>query len=800
MAFENKEISIKVVVDDSGALKAFNNLGKEIETIGKGGTSSFSLLDNLIMGMAQGIGQTLLPKLASIPGALVDIISSGADIADINDSFASMAKAAGTSSDVLVTQLQEAMGGTISKVDLASEAIKGFRAGLKPDEILKVTQAARQFAEEVGGNAKDELDGLLQSLQKGDDRFLKSRGVIIDNNKAFAEYAKSLGTTSDKLSEVGKAEAIRAASLKALNDTAEKGAKIQNDAADNIKVLNTVLKDAKDKFFEALSKNEGLNQTLDILGKRLKNLDFTPLVDGLNKIIKIGAAPFVFIDNVANSVSFLDRVLDGYTQRHGRQVLPWDIADAIKEQLVLDTLGKTVDDLGKSITDLGTIGTGTKTGGAPGGGGGGSTTTTPDKEKTFADKLKEALAADIASIGPEILSGNATQAINKLGGTLGSMLGNEVGTSLGATLATTLGSAAGPIGAIVGSIGGSLFGDRISKDVDKAMKGNVMPAIKDALAMSTAGLSLLVPDSIFGKESEGTTMRKAADAFFADAFDANRLSIIIDGELTRVKDLVFSGNQSGGLFGDLPSEIQGAFQGVGAGFEELLGITSDLGVNIGAVLANNVGGSLNNLQLLVESTGKSFEDLKGAVVESFLDGKLSIDEALSSLHGIEQVSQKGIPDGLGMVDTAFKNIMAAGTKGGRALIDALKDVGYEANELGIKDFGGLVAELKKRMPESAAEIDKLFTALRESGIGTIDQLTSATTEGLLGALGKLQEQQFPFAKAAEDFQKLSDKISELDGKNVTANVRLNVTSNFDGNTQSLQKAGFKVLDGPGMSL
>ena len=199
-----------------------------------------------------------------------------------------------------------------------------------------------------------------------------------------------------------------------------------------------------------------------------------------------------------------------------------------------------------------------------------------------------------------------------------------------------------------------------------------------------------IVESIFGGEDAGTTARKAADKFFADAFDANRLQVIIDGQLKEISDLVFKGDSlfggevdfTDGTFSNflasLPGEAQAAFNGVGLAFEDLLGIGQDVGGQLAAVFANNVGGSLNNLQLLVQSTGKSFEELRGFVVEAFLDGKISALEAQTALNGLAQVAQKGIPDAIGATVQAFDNLKAAGVKGGRALIDALQDIGFEA--------------------------------------------------------------------------------------------------------------------------
>ena len=212
------------------------------------------------------------------------------------------------------------------------------------------------------------------------------------------------------------------------------------------------------------------------------------------------------------------------------------------------------------------------------------------------------------------------------------------------------------------------------------------------------------------------------------------------------------------------------------------------------MLADNLGGSLNNLQLLVEASGKSFEDLKNATVEAFLDGKLSALEAQTALNGIAQVAQKGIPDGIGQVSTAFDNLKAAGTKGGRALVDALQDIGFEAKELGQKDLSQVITTLQATGKYSAAEIQQVFDALKASGITSVDQLTKATVDQLLPVLSQLEATKFPFAEQVKDVRAYIDAVDSIPtSKTVELNFKVNYPSEADRQVvQSISRPG-----GPG---
>jgi hypothetical protein len=377
---------------------------------------------------------------------------------------------------------------------------------------------------------------------------------------------------------------------------------------------------------------------------------------------------------------------------------------------------------------------------------------------------------------------------------------------------------------IIGDIAGSLLeGDfvgafgKIGKQLGEGLSSLVtggldlafgLPGLGGTIDQLTGGLvsklgekvgSLV--DKILGKsESAATRARKAADKFFIDAFDANRLGIILNGELVKVSDLafkgdsVFGGNQNldNGSFVDffqsLPPLAREAFDGVGKAFESLLDTGGDISNQIAAVFANNIGGGLNNLQLLVKASGVSFEELAGQIEQSFLKGELSALQAQSALQGIATIAEDGIPGALGAVDEAFTNLIAAGTKGGATLIDALQDIGFEARKLGISDFGALEAEINRRIPGSEATIRKLFEALQATGVGSVEALTNATVKDLLPALAQLEAQDFPFNKESKNIEDLIKQVNAIPNR-IEKSLTLNVRTNADATTRQLGAQG-----------
>lgn len=328
---------------------------------------------------------------------------------------------------------------------------------------------------------------------------------------------------------------------------------------------------------------------------------------------------------------------------------------------------------------------------------------------------------------------------------------------------------------------GSIFGKflepiaDIGKNSSSTLKGitrgidAMFPGIGSAIQAGLGGM--------FG-DSASTTARKQVDKFFADILKPANLSLVINGQLKKVSDLVFSGNQKGGLFASLPEATQSAFSTVGQAFEGLLGIGTDVSTSLGNVFANNLGGSLNNLQILIATSGQSFETLKESVIDSFNTQKLSFLEAETALQGIRKVAEKGIPDGIGLTIEAFQNLENAGVKGGAVSVDALKDLGSEAKELGLKTIPDLANNLQKSGRLNADSIKLLFDALSKYGVRSLEELENVSDETAIGILANLQANKFSFNEQAKSIKELNEELAKIPEKverTLKFNVQVNAT-------------------------
>lgn len=818
----SNDVEIKVTVDADGAIKAFDNLGNEVEKIDEKANAAetgFSKMQASIVTLQSAIGLATIAfgAMTGAAGIALASINRGSEVDDIASSFENLSNKAGVASDVLLNQLSNAVGGTITDFDLMKQANELLLAGIKPDQFEGLAKAARSIGEATGKSAKEGMEALSDSLLRGNDRALKSIGIIVNVSKAQEDFAKALGKTKDQLTEEEKALATREASLKALAEQQQRLGDVTDDASDLLAQFGVQLSNAKDEFARALANNKDLNEALKGLNVAIKGINLKQFAAD---IASIGAS---FLGVAKHAVTFGKTLVNilGETSRafKGQDTQVNDgFANLLQYFSFIPGLGNAFQEMSikTRIANKDLI----------------ETNAEIAKLQNYFDGLSTEIDQSTFAfkefVGP-VLPGikEATDSVNKLGEAVKETTKKasesakqnpiRIPIKIGNKGANKAGGANAELDDEFSDLEqsaitiGNILADGITRGLDEGFNResgvNLLGAIGKAFAPEQAGplidlgTALLnrAVEHIFGGENAGTTARKAADKFFADAFDANRLQVIINGQLREIQDLVFQGSTLFGgdsqftdgsfstFFESLPDQARQAFAGVGLAFEELLGVSGDISGQIAAVLANNIGGSLNNLQLLVGATGKSFEELRGFVVEAFLDGKISALEAQSALNGLAQVAQEGIPDGIGFTIQAFQNLKAAGEKGGRALVDAIKDIGFEAKEIGIRDFGALQNQIAASGQFTAEEIQQVFDALRSAGITSIDQLTAASTEQLLPVLSQLQAQDFPFADAAQGAAELIETINDLPNEKT---LTFNIKTNFDGNTKAAQEQGY----------
>lgn len=375
-----------------------------------------------------------------------------------------------------------------------------------------------------------------------------------------------------------------------------------------------------------------------------------------------------------------------------------------------------------------------------------------------------------AFFGFDLGGGISTEAQGQLAGVLQDQIGNALQIAADGVSREDAPNIGRAIGAVVGAAIAAAL------QVDPAIGAAIGGVIGEVAGTAVMRL---------GKDTPGTRQRKAIDSYFADLFDGDRLAVVIKEQLytyelqarnqiavvidnlapefQKIDDLVFGGlSPVGGeapfggenffnFFNTLGAEAQNTLTGIGIAFGKLNGIASEQARLIGVAFANNLGGSLQNLQILIQTTGESLEDLSTAVIQAFLDASLGIDEAYNSLLQLQGIFEVGIPGAIGAVDQAIGNFLDTINvpNPGRYLIDSLRDIGAEGEEAG-RSFQSVISQLGESLGFGANQIQLLFLAFRSAGINSLQDLKTASDALLISILKRVKDVQQGISDTQDD--------------------------------------------------
>lgn len=340
----------------------------------------------------------------------------------------------------------------------------------------------------------------------------------------------------------------------------------------------------------------------------------------------------------------------------------------------------------------------------------------------------------------------------------GGALGAAGGTAIGAIFGGPAGAA---IGGAIGQTAGEIIGGFISR----------------------------------GSQNQATLERKQFISYIEDAFKKMGQVSFYDsaGKLqnTSGKNFDFTDTSSsrfsmpdwGASMKEWQDGAQSTFIGLGEALEETLGLTEDVGSQIGFLLGEQLGGNIDNARLLVQQLGLSLEDLEGALISAGLSGEMSWHEVEVSLQGVNKAFEKG-KEAIGDVSGAMDDIVASGGRGIAAL-KGVRDSATEAMEKGANTIQEMGQQMIA-MGTDPALVEDYLQALEQRGIKTLEQLENASDRLAGGVVADLASNNDELRKQWEqmgsDLKQLSEQIKEIPTEK---DIEINVKTNFDSNTEDL---------------
>uniref|UniRef100_A0A831XDN0 Uncharacterized protein n=1 Tax=Geobacter metallireducens TaxID=28232 RepID=A0A831XDN0_GEOME len=172
-------------------------------------------------GLVEKFKANWLAAAAAIGAAWV-AISQGWDLAmqaaegmQQRQSFANLAASHGFAADQIVESLQRVSGETIATKELIEKAGTAMLLGIPADKLSRLMEIARASSRVTGQSVSKSFDDIALAVGRGSKMILDNLGIIVQEERAYKEYAATLGKSADQLTDAEKKQAFMNATLAA---------------------------------------------------------------------------------------------------------------------------------------------------------------------------------------------------------------------------------------------------------------------------------------------------------------------------------------------------------------------------------------------------------------------------------------------------------------------------------------------------------------------------------------------------------------------------------------------------------
>jgi hypothetical protein len=174
--------------------------------------------------VSENIRQNFVANFARAAGAVIafkkafDISKEAAKFDQQQQAFANLAASHGVNSADMIRSLKAVSAQTISTAGIMEAAGNAMVLGIPAGQLVEMMEIARASARITGQSVQKSFDDIALGVGRQSRMILDNLGILVDSESAYAEYAATLGTTADKLTETQKKQAFVNATMKAGRD------------------------------------------------------------------------------------------------------------------------------------------------------------------------------------------------------------------------------------------------------------------------------------------------------------------------------------------------------------------------------------------------------------------------------------------------------------------------------------------------------------------------------------------------------------------------------------------------------
>jgi hypothetical protein len=272
----DREIDLKIVVDDSGAIQSINGVDeaiqktkKDTEGLGETGSNAFrSWAVSAATFLTSVVGVT-----ASI-NTLKNSLNLAREVEDLSASFELLSSRVGNDAAAKIEELRKATQGMTSDVDLFRATNQALLLGVDEGsgKFEELTQAAVKLGNSMGISTTEAVNSLVLGLGRQSKMILDNLGIIVDAEAGYQRYADSIGKTVGALTEAEKKQAFINEGFRAITETAAGLAPSADTAASAFERLGVSFENARSNFALGVSSSTDLANALKDIGVSLDSI------------------------------------------------------------------------------------------------------------------------------------------------------------------------------------------------------------------------------------------------------------------------------------------------------------------------------------------------------------------------------------------------------------------------------------------------------------------------------------------------------------------------------------------------
>ena len=317
---------IQLVLDaKNNASPALKQVAGDLQKLDKsiGTLNKLATLDLGLTGL-----QAALSTIQQIGQAVAETSQAGAGFERLAGSFENLAASQGTVGQSILSSIEAVTQGTLSQQTIMQQANNAMLLGVADtaDEFSTLAKIAVDRGRAMGISMEYAFESIVKGVGRLSPLILDNLGIVLDADKTYGEYAKSIGKTADALTDAEKRAAL-------LNRLKEEVSDFDSSSVNDNAAAWERLSAATDNAAAALG--GFLNEA-------------TPLIDTLNGISSI-------LDSFSGKISSdkgtilrgLQSDLDGATQlleKYKAQLLDFERngePNILEQLLGADSIGST---------------------------------------------------------------------------------------------------------------------------------------------------------------------------------------------------------------------------------------------------------------------------------------------------------------------------------------------------------------------------------------------------------------------------------------------------------------------------